>query len=203
MFSKKKSRVTTGKIFLTYDNITLRTYLHIAATGEYDKLIVKGDCSKEECLAVWEELVNRNNNGQVFSAYFDSSQKYALLISDYNTIKATLFILLFEVDNDAIAFLKRKGYVIDTSSRAKYDASLALAMKTSDNLLTKIQMKQNEIASMCDNGSRMVGFEEVVANISFLLGFTINDDITLARYNEYRRIIAKRHEQQQKQKTVK
>jgi len=205
-FSKKTSRSITKERFYTYDNIKLRLYLQIAASGDYSQLITSGRADQTECYQAWEEIVKRNNeanNSYQFSAYFDSAQGYAKLIADYNTIKACLFCLLFEIDNDLISFLKEKGYHIDveSNSRTKYEESIHAAMRRSDNLITKIRMKQNELAMMADKGSgQNAGFEEIIANLSFMLGFTVNDDITLARYNEYRKIIKKKHDQLTKNK---
>jgi hypothetical protein len=196
MFSKKISRTTIKVQFLSYENISLRLYLELSSSADYSRLIVKGKADVKGCAEQWEKIVKLNNqaNGSFqYTAYFETQQDLALLIADYNVIKASLFVLLFETDNDIIEHLKEKGYVIDTSSQDKYNESIEAATRRSNNLITKIQSKQNELALQSgEEGGQPVGFEEIMANMIAALGQHVPDDVTLARYNQYRKIIQTR-----------
>jgi hypothetical protein len=205
--SKRTSRNTTGNRLLRYDDITLRLYLDVASSGDYRKLAVGFGVTDKECYNAWEEIVRRNNEAnqsQEFNTYFESTQSYAKLIADYNIIKASLLYLSFTPDSEIIKYLAERGYNIDTSSSIKYMETLELAMHKSNNIVTKLKMKENELAMMGEKSSGQgVGFEEIMANISFLVGFPVPEDITLARYNEFRKIIKKRHDQLERSKNKK
>lgn len=55
-------------------------------------------------------------------------------------------------------------------------------------------MKQNELIKFNETGSNNKDtFETTMANLCSGLGFTVSDDITLARYNEYRKIIIRKN----------
>jgi len=55
-------------------------------------------------------------------------------------------------------------------------------------------MLQSEVANFKGESENAITFEELMATLCVQLGFTVPDDITLARYNEYKKIIKKRSE---------
>jgi len=59
---------------------------------------------------------------------------------------------------------------------------------------TRIRMLQSEVANFKGESENAITFEELMATLCVQLGFTVPDDITLARYNEYKKIIKKRSE---------
>lgn len=105
------------------------------------------------------------------------------------------------VDNPIIEFLKESGYHIDTSNQEKFEQSIKKALAKSDNLNSKLKMQLNQINNFneglltkrkeYEQNSGML--EERLANLSYELGFSEKDDITLAKYNEYVKIINKQN----------
>lgn len=171
--------------------------MEIAKTSNYKLLLIDGVATDDVCLLKWEEIIKKNarmNNDNQYDNYLDNIKVYGTLIAEYNMVKAMLLQLIFQVDNDVIQELELMGYHIDTSGERAYTDSIYNCMNSSENIITQIKMKYNEI--MLDlKGSEQdgSGFEETLANLSVSLGFTVMDDITLARFNEYKRIIRKKN----------
>jgi hypothetical protein len=198
MLSRKTSRNTTKVQLYGYDDIRLKLYMDISSSGDYSRLVVKGSASHDICFQAWEEIVKRNNEANQnfeYSSYIDASQSYALLIADYNVIKACLCYLVIAIDDFVIGVLKEKGYDIDTSGQKKFEESLYLAQRKSDNLLTKIKMRQNEMVAIHDSGSKKeITFDDAIAALEAMLHFRIDDDIKLSRYNAHMLRLRKQHE---------
>lgn len=172
-------------------------YCDIARSGDYNLVAIKPGQKPEDCYLAWEEIVKRNSdvNGSFeYNTTFNLVQSYALLVNDYNMVKACLLKLYFKVDNETIEYLKTKGYHINTSGRVAYKESLENAMRNSDNLITKYTRKQKELFTMHEKETEVkpVGFEELLAGLSAELKFPIDESITLARFNEYKKIIKNR-----------
>lgn len=152
----------------------------------------------------WDAIVQRNNEesgGLEYQNYFADLQAFSLLINEYILVKACLIKLSYKVDLELITFLKKKGYSINTKSTADYSESLNLAMRKSENLRNRFGLKQNELEETLkrQDGERL-SFEQVMANLNFLIGFNVDDNITLARYNEYRKIIKAKQAAEEKAK---
>ncbi|MFN9913414.1 MAG: hypothetical protein ACK53L_12560, partial [Pirellulaceae bacterium] len=118
------------------------------------------------------------------------------LLSDYNYVRATLIQLMFVVDDNYIEELRNKGYRIDTTDSLKYAESISNALRRSENLITRMKMKSNEISDMIgrDGGSKGATFEEIMAGLSLALKFAVPEDIKLSRFNEYKKIISERNQ---------
>jgi len=193
--SEQKSEQTRrhiSKEYWAYETISLKLYLEIAGSGNIGRLHKKGK-PDAECEKIWEDIVKQNqkaNGSYEFDIYFFSTQDYALLLNDYIFIKAALMKLSLEVDRDLVKVLAGKGYRISLENSEEYAKTLLACLRRSENLITKTVMKHNELAefSKARSGAK-TSFEEVMANLSFGLGFTVPDSITLARYNEYRKIL--------------
>lgn len=162
-------------------------------------MCVSGRATQEECFIAWEEILKRNgeaNNDYSYKQFLAKSIEYAKLLNDYQLIKAILIKLHFVVDDEHIALLKSKGYKIDTSSGSKYANSLSAALRKCENLITKMVMKQNELNNtLSEKEQKPVNLEQLLAHISAGLGYEIKDDITLARYNEYKKILEAKNKQ--------
>lgn len=173
--------------------------MHIAKTGEVNLL------NDGLGFEAWEEIVRRNciaNEIHEYKNYLDALKSHALLVNQYITDKAHINKLILpvfgsgKIDMSSIEYLKSKGYVIDTSSKENYVSSLKVALSKRENLMTRINMKKKEIEKIAlqqkANGEEK-SLEQILAALSFQLGFPVTDDITLARYNEYNKIV--RHQQ--------
>jgi len=173
----------------------LKLFIHIAKTGEVGLLK-----SSNNTLA-WEEIVRKNclvNDVHEYTNYLNALRSLSLLINQYICVKAhidKLSIPVFtgsKIDMKSVEYLNDKGYSIDFSSKENYVESLKSALKKRENLMTRINMKRKEIESITTQqktGGEEKSMEQLLASLSFQLGFTINDDVTLARFNEYGRII--------------
>jgi hypothetical protein len=155
-------------------------------------------------MEVWEEIVRKNciaNGVHEYTNYISALRSHALLVNDYISIKAHLIKLSYVVDEQSIEYLKAKGYVVDKSSTEAYTTSLVSALKKRENLMTRINMKKKElerIALQHKSGDGDRGIEEILATVSFQIGFSLSDDITLARFNEYVKIIKVQQTESQK-----
>lgn len=113
-------------------------------------------------------------------------------------------VLLLVIDQPTIEYLNSQGYKIDTAhGQEQYEKSIAAAIVKSSNLNSKLKQKLNQIEtfnqgliekrkSFADKEGAS-GFEAQLATISFHLGFAVDDAITLAKYNEYVKIIHKQN----------
>jgi len=200
-------------LFYGYETISLKLYLEIVNTLDFKRLIVSGEADELACAKQWDLIIQKNyqtNGGHDYLNFVDSMKSYGHFLSEYNLIKATLLKLIslnlevgivigmnevFIQDDELIADLRNRGYRIDTTDKNTFCDSLNKAMQRSEHLVTRMKMKANEINEMMkDNGgSQAVSFEEIIANLSFMLGFELPDTLTLARYNEYKKILKERN----------
>lgn len=184
---------------MTYDNIKLITYLHVTNTGDFNCLCLSNNASQEECFIAWENIIRRNgevNGDMSYSQFFNKTASYAKLLDDYQLIKAILIRLHFVIDDGYIAFLRNKGYKINLTSGTEYRNSLMSSMRRCENILTKLAMRTNELVAIEKEAEKKsVSIEQILASISAGLGFEVKDDLTLARYNEYKKIIVAKNKQ--------
>ena len=162
------------------------------------KLIVKGKASESELNEAWEFLIRKNyqvNGGFDYINYVDLVQGYNQIMAEYNVIRCTLIQLMFCVDDNYISELKDKGYRIDTTNSITYIESINAALRRSENLITRLKMKSNEIQDMMgkQGGERASSFEEIMAGLSLALKFAVPEDLKLSRFNEYKKIINERN----------
>ncbi|HTJ53726.1 MAG TPA: hypothetical protein VL443_29930 [Cyclobacteriaceae bacterium] len=189
--------------------------MEIIETEDVKKIAI-GEADEKTCAEEWEKLVRKNyetNGGFDYFNYVDLSKSYANILAESNIVKASILKLIalnlevgicfvepdeiFIVDNDLIDDLRNRGYKIDTTNKIKYRQSIEAALKKAENFVTRLKMKANEINEMMkDKGeAKRASFEEIMANLSFILGFPVPDDITLCRFNEYKKIIDQKNKQ--------
>lgn len=197
--SNQKSRTIIAVLY-GYDDLRLRTYLQIVKTADYNLLAKTGVPETADCQQAWELILRRNAKelgSFEFDSYVNLAQSYASLLAEFNIIKATLVKMAlnvmitgpkqYTVDDDDLELLKKKGYKLDLSSEQKYHESLAAALQRSNNIMTKIIMKHNELIRLSEantgNNQESPGFEEVMADLDFHLGFAESRNLTLAGYN--------------------
>jgi hypothetical protein len=74
-----------------------------------------------------------------------------------------------------------------------YRQSLLRALQRSENLVTKLKMKANELRLMLngnDGGRKEMMFDEIMANLQ-IRGLKVEDDIKLSRYIELLKVLNK------------
>jgi hypothetical protein len=196
--AKKLSRKSKPTLvnFYHHENIPLKLYLEIAASNDYKRLVISGKATDQERLQAWERIIQKNyevNGGFDYLNYKDTLQAYGRLVAEYNLIRCYLIKLVFLVDNDYIAFLGERGYKIKTANSIEYAESINACLIRSENLITRITMKANELKEYIKESSgEVTTFEGIMAGLSMSLGFEIKDDITLLRFNEYKKLITKK-----------
>jgi hypothetical protein len=173
----------------------------ITKTGNY-ALLAKKPADIEDCFKAWEEILQKNSKvcgSFEYQNYFELSQGYAQFLSDYVTSKAILIKLRYVIDDEDIAWLAERGYRVNADGGySDYMKSLYIVGKQTDNLRTKIKSRFKELKDFGKTGDAPVesySFQEVLANLNANLSFSVNEDITLAAYNEYRRIIKVKQKQ--------
>jgi hypothetical protein len=158
--------------------------------------VKEGKASEVECLEAWENLVRKQEKetgSNQFNTFLSLLKGYASLLNDHTVIRACLIHLMFApVDWEVIQTLSKKGYEIDTTDRNSVVQSCQAGLQRCENLVTKATMKQKELQRMF-HGREQKGeaqsFESVMAHLIAAMGFHINEDLTLARYNEYQKIL--------------
>jgi len=162
-------------------------------------LSVDGKATLDECFECWEDIIQKSSDATGdggYKSYFQNLRNYARLVRDFNLIKINITILYFEIDKDCIAYLASKGYVINTSTASGYLESLNNAMTRSNNIVSRMvsAYKLLEKATAKPKGSnKRPSFEQAMAHLTVALEMQVSDDITLARYNEYQKIIDKKN----------
>lgn len=187
---------SSSVIFYTYDDILLRLYVEVARNGEFKRLIKAGRATNEQCLAAWEEIVKRQEKetgSHHYTAFLQLIKGYAAHLSDHTLIRACLIhLMIAPIDWEVLQTLRSKGYNIDTSTQEKKIESIQAGLRRCENLVTKATMKKKELERMFESkgkGNEQGGFEQILANLNFALGFNVDESITLARYNEYQKIL--------------
>ena len=185
---------------MQYENIPLRTYFDIAQNGCYQKLLISGVATPDECKAQWNKIVTAafEGNGTFdYISYIDNLEGYNHFLQEHNVVTAQLIVLHFQVDANIIKDLQEKGYQIDTSGKRAYYRSLITAVQRSRSLLSTIKIKANNMQQYNESlgESKPTSFEEIMALLIMALGFTVSDDITLARYNYYRKELERKYKQ--------
>lgn len=183
----------------------LQDFIDISSTGEYAKLILAGQPDEAALSKAWEAIVEENgkqNGDRSYDAYFQLLKSYTLLVASYTVVKASLMQLSISIEYDVIIDLRKRGYVIDTTNTATIARSINAALSRVSNLITKATMKQKQMADIVASTERTkrVGFEEIIANLNVGLGFVVQDNVTLARYNEYKKILKERNKPKHKVK---
>lgn len=179
--------------------------MQIADTGNV-LLVAIGKARPEKCAEAWEEIVRRNaeeNGSYEYQNYMDNLREYYRLIAEHTLVKASLLKLTYKVDPQLARYLTSRGYVIrlgkqKASDSEAYANSIRSAISKSDNLVTKIKMKQKEMTSTTNLKGQVKSFESVMGNLIALLGFEVSANITLARYNEYKKFIKQKYKPKEK-----
>jgi hypothetical protein len=195
--SLRKRLSNTGRKLFTYKDITLKLYLQIVEEYNFRLLIIQGEFTDEECINAWEMILRESStatNNLDYLNYFETLKAYAILINEYNFIKACLLKISLMIDYTCINYLCLLGYNINTSNSAAYARSIEKNARKSNNLMTKILTKQKELELYAsETQGSLTNIEEILGNISEAIGRELDDTIKLARFNFYKnRILNKK-----------
>lgn len=171
--------------------------MEIANTENYELLQTNGSYDKESTLTKWEQLISENskhNNNAGYDEYLTKDKQYKSLINDYTTIKAALIKLSICADEPLRLWLWKLGYKVTFVPYEKYSVSLGAALKRLENLVSKILMVGNEISSINKERSntQVITFDDLMANLVDRAGYSLPDNITLARFNSINKVLSKK-----------
>ena len=191
------SRKNTETRYFSYDNIPLKVFIDISNSADYSLLCISGQADADIAYDKYEAIIRKNGqmNGTLeFESYLTNYTALAKYMADYNAIKAALGVLLYFVDNAYIAFLNKKGYRINTDTASGYAKSLVAAGRKADNLQSKIASKIKEMERKgVQNSGGPRTFDDVMAELTASIGFNVPEEVTLARYNGYMKVIKDRN----------
>jgi hypothetical protein len=204
LISRVFSRRPLRAKFETYDTITLRKYCNVSQLGAYEELVLSGKAGVEEQLEAWEAIVERNdkeNESFAYSGYRSLLKGYAEILIKHSRLKLMLIRLSVDYHPAYVEALNKMGYKINVGSNAGYSEDLTRNIKRTDSLITKIQMKRNEIERMSEakgKGGNEDSFYKLLANLEMALGDGRNlpEDIKLAKYNVLKKLAKEKNKQQ-------
>lgn len=201
-FSKSDSANTGEKLSIvspkvklySYSDITLKLFLEITDSKNYSLLIIDGSPTPDQLWEAWETLVKTNDQatGSLhLSNYIRLVKSYAHLFRKYNTVKACLLKLLCTVDIPTVTYLSTFGYVVVTNrGNEVYAKSIDDCLRSSNNLLTKIETKRKLMDSYTKDQDTPTTLGKMIAVVNNALKYrAIDSDVLLSEYNEHTRLI--------------
>jgi hypothetical protein len=206
----KQSGKSISIAYYSYDDIPLKLFVEIAQTGNVARLCVSGLPTEEELVNRWEDIIQKNskaNGDNTLSNYTLELEEYNFMLLEYNTANACIVKLMLCLlagepkDDEAIESLNSFGYGIrDTGSRDEYVESINAAVRRANNVLTRIKVKLNQIrADFETKGTEQSqSVEEMIGIVSAAIGYEISGDVTLSRFNSYKKIIRQRRVKKEK-----
>ena len=146
----------------------------------------------------WLQIIKDNaeaTDNHQFTFYTKTFLKKSALAAKYLVEKSSLLMVAIKVDELIINDLKLRGYKIDLSSDKKYLDSINAGLRRVSNLTTKIGLANSQMGEIIEmaKGVKRKSADELLAEVSAGLGFAIDDNVTLARFNEYSKIVAKKN----------
>ena len=161
-------------------------YVEIVNTGKYSLL------NGLDYAEAWEEIVKKNGEAtgnKSYGQFLDLSIKRLKYLNEYVIVRALLVKLTIREDAGDINELNKRGYKIDV---ADYKQTVENAFRKCNNLSTKIGTTVATLNKLTGDSKANISFDTLLAELSSSLGFVVNEDITLARYNEYNKVILKK-----------
>lgn len=174
-------------------------YLEIIETKNVLKVCKEGIPDLDKATEAWENIIRKHSevNGSFeYENYLQNIKTYGLLIQDYYWIKGALSKLAFTVDRELVKELGKKGYRISLITSDEYEETLSACFRKVENIITKTASKQKELEGMKAK-EQQESFDSIMANLNYYWpGSAIQDDITLARFNECIKVLKRgRHKQ--------
>lgn len=136
-----------------------------------------------------------NHEYEMFAGLLAKNNKYAV---QYLIVQSSLNLLTVKSIKKEKKFvisviqdLAKYGYKIDTSSSENYLASINAAKRKVLNLANRIGINKIQINTIINQASdiKPKTFDSLIAELNLRLGFVVNDNITLSRYNEYNKVL--------------
>lgn len=180
---------------MDYKSLPLKKFFEICETKNLELLVVEGEFTQDELVEMWDSILETNaevTNGADYGIYVDSLRKLNLALAEYNMVYGMLTVLSFQIDDEYLAFLKKKGYRIDTSKASTYAQTLTESFHRARLIVTKIKMAHNKLVKEYggeEQDIEVAPFEYAVSTMSVAVGYHVPDDVTLARFNEMKKVL--------------
>lgn len=144
----------------------------------------------EVCSKQWEMIImkcNEVSDNLTYHHTLSQYKSYLQLLNKLNFVKAALMKLMFCVDDELIAQLKKFGYVVNLSGTIKYRESLIANINKSNSIHNILRIKASEINFKVkkDGEVRELSASRMLAAISSKLGFNVDSNCTVAGYMEF------------------
>lgn len=200
----KNSKSKSAKYSAYYANcseLPLETFLHICMTGDLTNLRRDGEWEPltQEHKDLWGDILMEYaelDNNQDILTKFETQKDIIQLQSAYNVINAMILWLQLVTPPEPTSVqyvndLQKMGYHVDCTNSELYKLSLERAAKKTGSILTMIAMKKNTLKGE-QIEEKNISFDAIMALISAELKFVIPEDISVARYCEYKKIMKRR-----------
>jgi len=180
-----------------YDNLNillLKTFFEITETGNLTLLIMEGEVNNEILSETWEnilrEYAKRDSNWTLKNA-FETSDEIYYKTAEFCEIQGMLLYLIGAEKQEYIDRLNELGYPITGKNRVEMVQSIQRNHQRSRNISTQIQTLKADITN--NTNGKPASFDSVMAYLAANLGFEPNENITVGRYLEYKKIIRERN----------
>jgi hypothetical protein len=186
-----------------YEDIPLKLFIDISQNHKYRKMVRYGFASFDNCVEKYEQIISENSkrtNSFDYQHYFGLQRKLYTQINDYYTIKAALLKLSIEIDEEIIDFLKTKGFKININTQKDYEKTIYACFRRIEGHKTRANIIKSDIDKLKKGNDSNILFEEILAILSYQLGYTVERGITLAQYNEYKKIIKQKQQRNERNK---
>lgn len=160
--------------------------------GNYLLVAKDKSATEQDCLTAWELIVKENaevNDSTLHTTYSDLKEEYAILLQQYQAIRARILLLYCTVDKEAIEFLRKQRYNIDTTSDEAYEKSLDQAISKSENIGGELQRKYNELVELMEGDSMDPSLSELLSPLRYHFGYHVPMEILLSEYNDMKKFL--------------
>lgn len=178
--------------YYQYSDLPLKTYFLILETGNLKPLKRRGIFS-DDGIHAWEQIIiaaEQANSGIQYATQLDDIKEINWLFSEYIVVKSLLMRASFEINHKVIERLADHDHPLDTSSSPAYAASILNQQRRVENFVTLIAIKQKEITKQrSTDKATLISFDSVMAELSKRLHFSVPENITLARFDAYSKVL--------------
>lgn len=188
-----------SKYYLNCSELPLKIFCEVANTSDYSLLIKrKGYRDESKEVELWSNIILEYSQLEGDGTANDRLEKITTLNelkNAYTVIKAMIRYLWMQTPWDSDEALQiyndmdKMGYSIDLSSLDNYVKSLKAADNKSNQLVTLIRMKANELEDK-EESKDNISFDDIMALLQ--AHFTVSDDITVSRYISMKKSIIQR-----------
>lgn len=192
-------------------------FKYLFKVDNYDKVPSETVETNKDLAVLWGEIIleyGHLDQNLAVAAHFEDHKVLLQLENAYTVLKAMIRTLMFvspgsnnpewaDLANNYIKDLRKLGYIIDITSSKAYKESLYAADRKSNQLVTRIKMKRNEIKNYSEDPDQegdpreKVTFDQVITQLSAALQFNLSDNLTVSRYCEYRKTLKARNKKKQ------